>query len=165
MKLNYLLVKREVKMNKSELESMLTPLKKDLEERINFRGILQSIINKHFPLINDCMNKGISLSLIHSIIFPKNDVSYSHLRNLFYRAKNKLSKNPNHIFNNQEEERKEELQANNETQNNSVNVFSFLAKKEETPIHDNRSDPKAVDERVKQLLMRKKQKEALNENK
>lgn len=135
-------------MNQSELENLLMPLKKDLTERINFRGILQSIINKHFFLINDCMNKGISLNLIHSIIFPNNDVSYNHLRNLFYRARNKLNKNTikSTLI-------KEEINQGIKRENN---VFNTLVKKEKTPIHNSNSDQESADERLKKLLIQKK---------
>lgn len=145
-------------MNQSELEEALKPLRKDLAERIESRGMLQAIFNKHIQMIDDCINQNITISLIHANIFPENEISFNHLKNLIYRARAKLAKNNNSInrhiggsFSTVE----------NNYQNNSENAFSSLAKKEQQPIHNNSSDQKSADERLNKLLMQKKQQEAL----
>lgn len=145
-------------MNQSELEEALNPLRKDLAERIESRGMLQAIFNKHIQMINDCINQNITINLIHANIFPENEISFNHLKNLIHRARKKLAKNNNpinhHIGGSYST-------VENNHQNNTVNAFSSLAKKEQQPIHNNSSDQKSADERLNKLLMQKKQKEAL----
>lgn len=151
-------------MNQSQLEELLKPLKEDLQNRIESRGMLQATINKHIQIINRCIDQNITISLIHANIFPDNDVSFNHLKNLIYRARARLAKkNQKHDEqtggNNYSEQ--QYIEQNN---SNSVNAFSSLAKKEQKPIHNSSSDQQAANERLQQLLMQKKQ-EALNENK
>lgn len=156
-------------MNQSELEEILLPLRKDLQERIDSKGMLQAIINKHIQTINKCIDQNVTTSLIYSNIFPDQDISFNHLKNLIYRARAKLAKGKINL-NNKKGENNNYTQIQNENTENAenTNAFSFLAKREEPkPIHDSRSDRQAADERVKKLLQEKlqKEKEAKNENK
>ncbi|MDG2957060.1 hypothetical protein P7L95_09930 [Bisgaard Taxon 10/6] len=151
-------------MKQSELEKILAPLKQDLTDRLESRGLLQAIITEHIQLINRCIGKNITISIIHKNIFPDNEVAFAHFKTLIYRARKKLAKNHTKQESGGKTEQIEKTQEITQIEENqSENVFSFLAKKEEKPIHNSCSDQQAVDDRVKMLLMRKKQKEALNE--
>lgn len=152
-------------MNQSQLEELLQPLKEDLQNRIESRGMLQATINKHIQIINRCIDQNITISLIHANIFPDNDVSFNHLKNLIYRARARLAKKkPKHDEQTGGNNQNSEQQYIEQNNSNSVNAFSSLAKKEQKPIHNSSSDQQAANERLQQLLMQKKQ-EALNENK
>lgn len=143
-------------MNQSELDNALTPLKKDLSERINSRGMLQGIINKHIQMINRCIDQNVTISLIHATIFPENDVSFNHLKNLIYRARTKLAKSQQSTNNSQGGISQENIIEGQYTSTQNGNAFSSLAKKEQKPIHNSSSDQEAANERLKQLLMQKK---------
>lgn len=130
-------------MNQSELDAALLQLKDDLKNRINSRGMLQSIINKHIKMINSCIDQNVTISIIHSCVFPDNDITIIHFKNLIYRARKKNSKNN---INNSKGEGIE----------NNYNSLSFLSN-DSKPIHNNSSDEEAANQRL-QLLMQQKNK-------
>lgn len=128
-------------MNQSELEAALLPLKDDLENRINSRGMLQSIINKHIKMINSCIDQNVTISLIHSYIFPNKDITIIHFKNLIYRARKKAT--GNNINN-----------SKGGISENTNNSLSFLSNNEK-PLHNNSSDENAAEQRLQNLLMQK----------
>lgn len=128
-------------MNKKELEQSLSALKKDIEERINSRGMLQGIINKHINTINICIAQNVTIKLIHKYVFTNDDISFTHFKNLIYRARrsNKRKKTSMEVI----------------QDNNTTNCFSALSVNK--TIHNNSSERKAADERLQELLIKKKQ--------
>ncbi|MFQ0972246.1 hypothetical protein [Gilliamella sp. BG6] len=138
-------------MNKEELDEVLLPIKKALRERIKSRGMLQAIINRYIQEINYCIAQNVTIRLIHNNLFPDNDVSFIHLKNLIHRARDKFAKNRT------KEATKDLIKEDDFTQ---TNVFSSLAKKETQPIHNSSSDQESAEERLNKLLMQKKQNEA-----
>lgn len=143
-------------MNQSELDNALTPLKKDLSERIDSRGMLQGIISKHIQMINRCIDQNVTISLIHATIFTENDVSFNHLKNLIYRARAKLAKSQQSTNNYQGGIPQENITEEKYTSTQNGNAFSSLVKKEQKPIHNSSSDQESANERLKQLLMQKR---------
>lgn len=137
-------------MNQHELERTLEPLKRDMQERIESRGIVQAIINKHIKMINDCIAQNITVKVIHLNVFPNNDISFNYLKTLIHRARKKL--NTGNLRNVDNKNLEPETPQYN-------NVFSSLKKTEQTPIHNGSSDEQKSNERLERLLKQKRDRE------
>ena len=124
-------------MNQTELEMRLSQLKIDITERINSRGMLQAIINKHIHTINTCIDQNVTIKLIHENIFPNGDISFIHFKNLIYRARRSNKKISQEV-----------LESKNLT--NPLSAFSTSEQ-----IHNNSSDKEAAEERLNKLLSKK----------
>lgn len=135
-------------MNLEEIQYILKNLKYSIQNRIKRKGILQGIINENIDIIENCINKNISIKLIHEIIFQNNEITYNHLRNLIFRARKRI-KNKKII----------ELNFNQKEEKNE-NKKIFIKPEKHDIIHDNKSDQNSADERLKKLLL---QKEKINE--
>lgn len=124
-------------MNQTELEMRLSQLKIDITERINSRGMLQAIINKHIHTINTCIDQNVTIKLIHENIFPNGDISFIHFKNLIYRARRSNKKISREVLENK----------------NSTNPLSAFSTSEQ--LHNNSSDKDAAEERLNKLLNKK----------
>lgn len=124
-------------MNQTELEMFLSQLKIDITERINSRGMLQAIINKHIHTINTCIDQNVTIKLIHENIFPNGDVSFIHFKNLIYRARRSNKKISQEVLESK----------------NLTNPLSAFGTSEQ--LHNNSSDKDAAEERLNKLLNKK----------
>ncbi len=146
-------------MTQNDQNSFLGDLKKDLAQRPNDRAIT-SIVARYIHTINECMDYGYSRKDIYELIFSEKDKEIISLKyfndSVLYRARKKFNSKSaittNRSVNNQNSEQKH-IEQNNL---NSVNAFSSLAKKEQKPIHNSSSDQESANERLKQLLMQKR---------